>query len=144
MKQLSSEKRVMKTLCQAIIFKGVYFTRTIGADEIEDSVKTPDGYVPGWVLSERNVGGSEGLRRLRDLRQKRFHISKIDVKDSTAKYKLELPYSEVFEIYSTLVESGEYPAKFSVQSTNAEKTGKYMGSRESLSTGEILTQQKLF
>lgn len=142
MKELSSEKRVMKTLCQAIIFKEVYFISLVGYDEIEESVKTPDGYVPGWVLSERNVGGSEGLRRLRDLRQKGFHISKIDVKDSTAKYKLELPYSEVFEIYSTLVESGEYPAKFNAPSTIG--TVDYPQKEENRNTGEISTQQHLF
>jgi hypothetical protein len=144
MKQLSSEKRVMKTLCQAIIFKNVYFTRTIGADEIEESVKTPDGYVPGWVLSERNVGGSEGLRRLRDLRQKGFRISKIDVKDSTAKDRLEGPYTEVFEIFTALIELGGYPAKFNRGWQNAKKPIQDTGLDSSCNTSEISAQQKLF
>ena len=30
--------------------------------------KTPDGWVDGWVLCHPAIGGSEGLRRLRELR----------------------------------------------------------------------------
>lgn len=32
------------------------------------NVKTPDGWVDGWVLCHPGIGGSEGLRRLRELR----------------------------------------------------------------------------
>lgn len=32
------------------------------------NAKTPDGWVDGWVLCHPAIGGSEGLRRLRELR----------------------------------------------------------------------------
>jgi hypothetical protein len=144
MKPLSSEKRVMKALCQAIIFKEVYFTRKVGYEEIQESIKATNGYVPGWVLSERTVGGSEGLRRLRGLREKGYKISRHEVKDSTDDYRLQHPYSEVFEIYSSLIESGEYPAKFNAQSTIGTVGDDYPQKEENRNTGEILIQQKLF
>lgn len=32
------------------------------------NAKTPDGWVDGWVLCHPGIGGSEGLRRVRELR----------------------------------------------------------------------------
>lgn len=142
MKQLSSEKRVMKALCQARVFGHVYFTRAL--EDVEQDVRTLNGYVPGWVLSERNVGGSEGLRRLRDLRQKGYKISKVDVKDSTAKYKLMLPYPDVFDMLDSLTNTGEYPPKFARDRQNSGEAEHHAGSGRSSNTGGILTQQKLF
>lgn len=40
----------------------------IGAGSPELNVKTPDGWVDGWALCHPAIGGSEGLRRVRELR----------------------------------------------------------------------------
>lgn len=34
-----------------------------------ERVQTKAGWVPGWTLSRPEVGGTEGLRRLRELRK---------------------------------------------------------------------------
>lgn len=55
------------------------------------SYKTSGGWVDGWLLTHPTLGGSEGLRRLRELRQEGFIIEmRVSDKGTTRQYRLSL------------------------------------------------------
>jgi len=54
---------------------------------------TPDGWVDGWVLCHPGIGGSEGLRRLRELRADGVTIDKrFDPRANHTGYQYRLEY----------------------------------------------------
>lgn len=53
--------------------------------------KTSGGWIDGWLLTHPSLGGSEGLRRLRELRQDGYRIEmRVSDKGTTRQYRIAL------------------------------------------------------
>jgi hypothetical protein len=54
------------------------------------AVKTPAGWVPGHLLTHPEIGGTEGLRRLRELRTDGLAIEMKAIGNGSAAYQYRL------------------------------------------------------
>jgi hypothetical protein len=54
-----------------------------------NTYKTSGGWIDGWLLTHPSLGGSEGLRRLRELRQDGYQIDmRVSAKGTTRQYRI--------------------------------------------------------
>jgi hypothetical protein len=52
-----------------------------------EAVKTPAGWVPGYLLTHPAIGGTEGLRRLRELRKDGLNVEMKAIGDGSSAYQ---------------------------------------------------------
>lgn len=59
-------------------------TKSSAKSKVKAYLEEHPGWVPGYELTTREVGGSEGLKRLRELRDEGLPIIKKKMKNSNA------------------------------------------------------------
>lgn len=67
-KPVTRKEKVLKALTIAARTGCIQVTRDGAVGQIVDTHQTEDGWVNGYLLCHPKIGGSEGLRRLRELR----------------------------------------------------------------------------
>lgn len=83
---------MLAALTAAAVLNHVRFTDHQGNQEDFDA---EDGWINGWVLCHPALGGSEGLRRLRQLRAEGHNIEKRPSHGSTNVYRIVLPLENI-------------------------------------------------